>query len=422
MTMTWDWNAFGAVGYLGIVVSLVVPMLMVIGRTRKGGPRLLLAAVGVALLSFACAWLNSTFHVNRIEPDRSAIEAAAKAAEEELRQRKLAAIDATREQAAADIRFAEDAKDDAIDKAGLDDSDLKYLEQLESESPTTPEWKKEKKTRGEGGTPDDSLEAEIDGDKAPSGMASDATTEESKRPAIVVSEAAYATAHRVDRWSLWWTKFLVVAALTVLGYDWLRAANDYARAYFPLPVSSTVVDAMRPLPSLVVRPQPPRRTMPEELAWMLRRGDAFVYLAGTADVADQAEAALAPFEKRKRPTQVLRIGPEGEQCSNRFVFEAVWYGRCSFIIADPARAERLVKEFCIFLEERRTTRARVWQTVHVVWDLAGAVPRDKVPAFVDAWKKLIQALSSRGRPAGFSVFLSRQPEPTTNSTKAENAA
>jgi len=208
MTMTWDWNAFGVVGYLGVVVSLVVPVLWVIGRVRKGNPRLLVIATGIAAFALLCGQFNSTFHVNAIEPDRSAVEAAAKAAAEELHKRKLAAVDATREQAAADIRFAEDAKDDAIDKAGLDDGDLKYLEQIESEeAAATPEWKKEKKTRGDGAKPDDSLEAELDGDKGPEGMKNSAATEESKRPAIVVSEAAYATAHRVDRWNLWWTRF-----------------------------------------------------------------------------------------------------------------------------------------------------------------------------------------------------------------------
>ncbi len=421
--MTWDWNAFGVLGYLGVVVSLVVPVLWVLGRIRKGNPRLLLAAVGIAAFALVCAQVNSTFHVNRIEPDRSAVEAAAKAAEEELRQRKLAAIDATREQAAADIRFAEDAKDDAIDKAGLDDGDLKYLEQLESDAATTtPEWKKEKKTRGEGTPADDSLESQLGGDGAPGGVSQAKAEAESTRKPIVVSDAAYATAHRVDRWNLWWSRFLLVAAIAVLGYDWLRAANDYARAYWPLPVSSAVVDAMRPLPSLFVRPQPPRRSMPEELAWLLQRGDAFVYLASTPAAGDRAAAALATFEQRRHPVQVLRVGIGGEQCSNRFIFEAVWFGRCSFLIDDPARAERLVKEFCILLEERRGTRARARQTVHVVWDLAGAVPPDKAPAYIEAWKKLIQALVWRGRLAGFSVFLCRQTEPSGKKTNVENAA
>jgi hypothetical protein len=421
--MTWDWTAFGVVGYLGVAVSLVVPVLLIVGRFRKGSPRPLLAAVGMAALALACAHLNSTFHVNALEPDRSAIEAAAKAAEQELRQRKMAALNATREQAAADIRFAEDAKDDSLDKAGLDDADLKYLDQIEGEaSSATPAWKQEKKNRGEGASTDDSLEAQLGGDETARGMDTAQAESQSQPQGIVVSEAAYATAHRVDRWNLWWTRFLVVAAIAVLSYDWLRAANDYARAYLPLPVPSWIVNAVRSLPSLLVRPQPPRRSMPEELAWFLRRGDAFVYLAGTPGAADRAEATLALFEAQRWPVQVLRVGPRGESCSNRFIFEAVWYGRCSFIVDDPARAERLVKEFCIFLEERRGTRAQAAQTVHVVWDLAGAVPSDKAAAFIEAWKKLIQALAGRGRHAGFSVFLCRQPEPTKVSAKVETAA
>jgi hypothetical protein len=420
--MTWDWNAFGAVGYLGIVVSLVVPVLWVVGRLRKGNPQPLLAAVGIAAVALACAQLNSSFYVNRLEPDRSAVEAAAKAAEEELRQRKMTALDATREQAAADIQFAEDAKDDSFDKAGLDDADLKYLDQIEEETAEAPAWKQQKKTRGEAASSDDSLEAEIDGSDTARGMDTGKAESQSQPRGTVVSDAAYATAHRVDRWNLWWARFLVIAAIAVLFYDWVRAANDYTRAYIPLPVPSGIVNTMRLLPSLVVRPQPPRRAMAEEMAWLLRRGDAFVYLAGTPAAADRAEAALKPFEQQRRPVQVLRVGPRGETCSNRFVFEAVWYGRCSFIVDDPARAERLVKEFCIFLEERRGTRARVAQTVHVVWDLAAAVPPDKAAAFIEAWKKLIQALAGRGRLAGFSVFLCRQSEPTTASPTVENAA
>jgi hypothetical protein len=421
--MTWNWNTFGAVGYLGVAVSLAVPVLLIIGRLWKGRPRLLLTAVGIAAFALACAHINSSFHVNALEPDRSAVEAAAKAAEEELRQRKMAALDATREQAAADIRFAEDAKDDSLDKAGLDDADLKYLEQIEGEETAgTPAWKQEKKSRGEGGTSDDSLEAQLGGTDTARGMNSEQAETQAQPQGIVVSEAAYTTAHRVDRWNLWWSRLLVVAAIVVLAYDWLRAANDYARAYLPLPVPSGIVNSMRPHPSLVMRPQPPRRSIPEELAWLLRRGDAFVYLAGTRAAADGAEAALKSFERGRQPVQVVRVGPRGESCSNRFIFEAIWFGRCSFIIDDPARTERLVKEFCIFLEERRSTRARASQTVHVVWDLAGAMPPEKAPAFIEAWKKLIQALAFRGRHAGFSVFLCRQAEPTKVSSTVENAA
>lgn len=423
--MTWTFQSFGAIGYVGLAVSLAVPVLWSLGLLRRTGPRPLVVAVLVAALSLVCAQVNSTFHVNRLEPDRSAAVAAARKAEEALHQKKVAALDATREQSAADIQFAEDAKDDALDKAGLDDADLKYLETIEEEdSAAEPGWKQKKKARGEGTTSDDSLEAGLDSDNEPAGLDAGQTVAESSWQPIVVSEEAYATAHRVDRWNLWWSRFLVVAAVAVLARDWLRRANDYATAYLPLPVPSAVVNAGRQLPSLVVRPRPPRRSMPEELAWLLHRGDCFVFLAASPAAADAAQAALTGFERRRRPVQILHVGSDGEDCGNRFIFESLWYGRCSFLLDDPTRAERLVKDFCIFLEERQATRARAAQIVHVVWDLAGAAPPDQATAsaFIERWKRLIQAVSSRGRRAGFSVFLCRESEPARPTSSVESAA
>ena len=141
---------------------------------------------------------------------------------------------------------------------------------------------------------------------------------------------------------------------------------------------------------------------------MLRRGDSFVYLAPGPAAAVDVCAKLAGFEaRRRRPVQILRVGVAGEECSDRFIFESLWYGRCSFVIDDPARAERLTKNFCRFLEERQTTRARVTQTAHVVWDLSGAASAADAEGFLQRWKQLVQAVAALGKRAGFSVFLCR---------------
>ncbi len=426
--MNWSWNIFGWVGYAGVALSLVVVVLWMVGLVRRSGPRPLLIATMFALLALVCAQVNSSFYVNRLEPDRSAVDAATRAAEEAMRQKKIAALDATREQAAADIRFAEDAKDDSLDKAGLDDADLQYLETIEegvAGTDGTPAWKQKKKSRGEGNPSDDGLEAQLDtGRDAPAGMDSAKAEDAQSHQPIVVPEDVYAMAHRIDRWNLWWTRFLVVAAAAIVARNWLRRANDYARAWLPLPVPSYLVDAMRPLPSLFVRPRPPRRSMPDELAWLLRRGDSFLYLAGDSAATEAAADALAPLEERRRSVQVLRLGPHHKTCDDRFVFECLWYGRCSFLVDDPTRAERLVKNFCIFLEERQSTRARAPQTVHVVWDLSTATPSDQAAgaAFIDRWKRLLQALSWRGRRTGFSVFLCRDRESAQPTSKVESAA
>lgn len=413
--MNWNWNSFGILGYAAIAIAAAVPLLLAFALLRRSSPRLLHLAVILAAVALACAEINSTFHVDRLEPDRSAAVAAQEAAAEARTQERLEALDQGRESQVADIRFAEDAKGDALDRAGLDDTDLAYLDKIEKEAAEekTPEWKRRKKARGAGGG-EESLEARLDsGDDAATGVDAGEADPEAVRQPIVVSEAEFAAAHRVDRLSLSWARLLLLAGIAITGIDWLRRANDYEQAYLPLPLPSRLVDAVRPLPAIVFRPRPPRRPIAEELAWLLRRGDSFVYLAASPGAANDVVKKLAGFENRRRPVQVLRVGAGGEECSDRFIFEALWYGRCSFVVDDPARAERLVKACDRFLEERRATRARVAQTVHIFWDLsAAAASAPDAQAFLHKWKQLLQAVAGVGGRAGFSIFLCRDGEPS----------
>jgi hypothetical protein len=409
--MIWNWNSFGVLGYAALAVALVVPFVVIYALVRRTKPIVLHVAVLLAVIALFLAEINSAFHVDRLEPDRSAEVAAA----EVRKESRLEAIKEGRGSQVPKIQFAEDAKGDAIDSAGLDESDIKYLEKIEEEAAEekTPEWKRQKKARGTAGSTDDSLEARLDsGDDAPAGVDAGEADPEAVRQPIVVTEAELATAHRVDRLSLAWARLLVLSGLAIIGIDWLRRANDYERAYLPLPLPSTLLEATRPLPAIVVRPRPPRRPIAEELAWLLRRGDSFVYLATGSAAADDVVAKLAGFESRRvRPVQILRVGAGGEACSDRFIFESLWYGRCSFVVDDPTWAERLMKDFCIVLKERQATRARTVQTVHVVWDLSAASASPSDPAaFLQRWKHVLQAVASLGKRAGFSVFLCRDDE------------
>jgi len=407
--MIWNWNAFSPIGYAGLAISFVVPALWAWAAVRRTTPAVVQAAVIVAVVALACGLINSATHVARLEPDHAAELAAAEA----KRQARLEAFEEGRGSEVAQIRFAEDARDDAIDKAGLDEADLKYLEKIEEEyaKEATPEWKRQKQDRGSAAAEDDSLEAQLDdGADQPAGLAAEAAEPDAPRQPIVVPQAAFDLAHRVDRWNRSWGWLLVLGSCGVVVTDWLRRANSYEEAYLPLPLPSRLVNAVRPLPAIVMRPKPPRRTVTEELAWMLRRGDSFLYLAADPAAADAAIAALAPFERARHPRQVLRLGAAGEPCSDRFVFESLWYGRCSFVSDDPAAADRMTRKFCLFLDERQATGAHTRQTVHLVWDLSRATPRskDEEAAFVKGWRQLIQAFAARGRRAGFSVLFCKE--------------
>ena len=71
----------------------------------------------------------------------------------------------------AQIRFAEDDDDDFLDTAGMDESDLTYMQSFGEDA--TPEWKQEKRQRS-AGAEDDSLEAMIGASEDTEGVEADA--------------------------------------------------------------------------------------------------------------------------------------------------------------------------------------------------------------------------------------------------------
>ena len=71
---------------------------------------------------------------------------------------------------------------------------------------------------------------------------------------------------------------------------------------------------------------------------------------------------------------ILRIIPTAEKPDDTFIFESLWYGRASFVVDSAERAEKLIARFVELLRERRATRARVDQTVHIVWDMDKPMP------------------------------------------------
>ena len=78
----------------------------------------------------------------------------------------------------------------------MDEADLKYMENLTQ--PSEPEWKREKKNRGEEAAEDDDLEAMLGAGDAAEGMASDSLQGAAEGEPVMMSEAGLAMAHRLD--------------------------------------------------------------------------------------------------------------------------------------------------------------------------------------------------------------------------------
>ncbi|NNC86978.1 MAG: hypothetical protein HKN82_00800 [Akkermansiaceae bacterium] len=366
-----NWNIFGAAGYLGLLLGaggLLALLAYAIVKRRA----LSRAAVGLAAAALACAMINSATHVNRIRIDPSDRQAEAEA----LREAKRRAALESRGEEVAQIRFAEDGGDEFLDRAGMDEADLKFMERI-----AEPAWKSEKRTRSSGGAEDGGLEGLIDGEEREEGVDVATLEEAGGREPILMSEAGIVTAHRADRWNLRLSRLLLVLAVAVLVLDYLRRANIYTQATFPLRLPSAWPNALTPMPAVVVRPDPPRRPLPDELAWLARRGDSFVYLTDDPAKADEVAAGLEPLRKGRRPLELLRVDGEDGGIDDDFVFEALWFGRGSFLVDSPHRADQMIDRFLKLMKERRTTRARVRQSVHVVWDRDTPLPEARREAF-----------------------------------------
>lgn len=85
-----------------------------------------------------------------------------------------------------------------------------------------------------------------------------------------------AMASRLDGLNLNLTRLLIVLGVCIVVMDYLRRGNIYTEAYFPLPLPSNWVNGLTPILPEMTRPDPPRRTVPQELAWLIKRGDSDV--------------------------------------------------------------------------------------------------------------------------------------------------
>ncbi len=349
-------NSFSVLGYLSVLLWLAVPLLWLL-RHRIKTPGW--SALALALLAFVFATINSRSHVSRIQAE--VIEVSPDALMLEAAKRK--AVEQAREGEVADIRFAEDGADDFIDKAGMDDSDLKYLESLDESK--EPAWKNRKKSRGGAGEESDDLEDLLGAEEPAERLSTDALPEEKEtREPIIMSEAHVATALRLNSINLNLSFYAILLGAILLITDYLTRANSYARATFPLPLPAAWRNAFTPLPAVFTLPEKPRRNLKEELAHLARRGDAFVCF--TKDPAALPDT-LPTLGKSSRPIDLLRV--EGDRISDTFIFESLWYRRTCFVV-DPSRAQTLLTEILKQLELRHTSRARAKQNVHLVWNLA----------------------------------------------------
>jgi len=385
-----NWNYFDITGYISVVLWLCVPLLWITHFCRRPRRWLCHIALAVAMLAFVFAKINSVNYVDKIQPDRSE-EMAVWEAEQDA-QRK--AMEDSRGEDVAKIRFAEDATGDFLDVAGMDESDRKYMEKINE--PSVPDWKKDKKTRSEGRKKDDSVEGKIGASVAREGIDIDSADVVAESEPVMMAAADLKMANSIDGINLKLIRILMVIAFGIIIADYFRRINVYQEAYCPLPFPSEWVNGLTPLPAVMERPDPARRSMVEELLWLIKRGDSFLYLGSDHYVINKIPKSATRFAGVFKPVDIIRVSADEHGVNDDFVFESLWYRRGSFVVDSAARAEQLMEHFLELLRKRKATRAKVSQSVHILWDFD--TPIDET---------MLRDFAKLGRATGISLVINK---------------
>ena len=360
----------------------MVPILWVVYAIT--GPRRWLCPIALilAIAALFLAKYNSKNYVNLIQPDRTEEIAAQQAREEASRK----ALEDMPGRDVSDVRFAEDTANDSLDRAGVKQDDLKYVDQPDQTG--TPEWKKGKKGRSTDGADDGSIEAAVGGGNAIDAADSEVIDNMEEAVPIVMLEKDLAMAHRLDALNLKTIYFLIFLGIVMVIIDYLKRANIDGKASLPLPLPSAWINALTPLPPIV------EGTSPVELAVLAKRGDSFVYLTDSKESAAKIPESFSRLSITRPRVDVLRSDSEQGTIDDDFIFETVWFGRSSIVVDSADRSEQLIERFLELLAKRKETRARVRQSVHLVWALKTPMP--------EAQKQKFALLA---KATGFSLFL-----------------
>lgn len=390
-----NWQLFNPVGYASVLLLLCIPLLWLAQLALRRWWWLSHLAVLIAVAGLVLAKVHSLTHLSRLEVDYS------QQIEAQLSRQAMAHRAAQDERAGevADIRFAEDATGEFIDKGGLDNDRREYFDNIDN--PQTPDWKKNKQQRVEGGGDDaEDLDAMI-GAKAPRKGADvpDDFTEQQADDSILVTDQQKQLADRLDRANRNAGWVLLVLAGLFLAVDYMRRLNRYDQAYGPLPVPSSWADAMSPRKTVIARPARPRRSVWDELRFIARRGESFVCCTDDAELARRllAGVGLSRLPMGLRPVRVVGVG-EDAKFDDDFIFESLWFGRTCFVIESAQRAEAMMDRFLQLLAERRGSRAHTRVAVHVVWDLPEPIEDNTLHRF-----------ATLGKATGCTLMITRQP-------------
>lgn len=398
-----NWQLFSILGYASVALWLLVPVLIAVHQLRR--PRRWWAhiALGVAVLAWVCATANSNWHVVRLQEDQAQQQQAQMQRLAEARK----ALEEQRGSEVADVRFAEDASGEFLDRAGLSDADLRYFDSVDPD--TVPAWQQQQQQRStdDSQAPDD-LTAMIGAKDEQQDIEPATEFEQEQGPEPILLPARQVLlGNRLDAANLKATRWIVLLCVVFLVFDYIRRLNVQTEVYCPLPLPSAWADALTPRPVVTTSTGTNRQALLAHLTYIARRGEVFLLLTDDEKTAAGAVTDKARLPLGLWPMRVLDVTND-KQKDGPFVFESLWFGRYSFVITDADQAEATLRQATDLLAGRRRTRARTRQTVHVIWDRAEPMPR-----------QFAAALRQHAANAGFVILIRNQSIAETHDATLE---
>lgn len=345
---------FGVVGIASVAAWAAAFVLLVAFARSRRRTMAYVAAVALSMAGFVLAKVNSQ-SISEIEVDRTAEEAALRAAQASASEGK-AAEPQPREPAEEPVY--------AYRKAG-----------------------KQKREAGAvtAGTPDNIPASE----------------EPDVPPARRLPEADVLRADRYDRINLFCARLVPWLALALLGYDYLSRFNRTQGYLPPIPIAGRMIDALWPKTRVVHLQVSGPAALRAYLADLVRKGETFIYL-GESDPFESEPPLYrwSLWKLRGRPLRKVTVDDPGFPTSE-FVLDAAWFGRYCFAVTDSRVLRRLLADLVGYLRARTRSRAAARRTVHVVWHYPAPMPPETLTALAELCREtnFKLAIAAAGSPA-----------------------
>ena len=360
------YSFFGVVG-MASVVAWVMAVCMLLGslhhRRRHAA---FLVALGLGLLATVCARVNSS-HVSAIQIDQTEEEAAAKAAQQRMRQEQVS--EGGRILA---MHFAEDAPGESLDDAGKAKQDgagstAPAVAPGPAPEPGEPAYRQNPKQQREAGKKQPVVSSE--GTPA---AAAPPVVRKLKGPDLIL-------ANRLDRLNLLVVRLVLLLACWMLGWDYIARFNVTFAHLYPLPIAGRWVDALAPKRHSVLVTSTQSHPLRQYLETAVRKGETFLYL-GPSDPWPEARGLPRLLLGRRGLWLLPKLvcGEPGVPAGSEFLLQAIWFARYCVVLPASQPVNPFLDDLEEFLDARARTGAAVRRTVHVVWDLPALPPPDRL--------------------------------------------